>query len=221
MPREISSKTFKIKFGDTSLGVLNDRETYNRYYSWVMSPHTWNSDGSLKTTPTSGNTGGTLIETPFMDWHYWPEKMWNIIVRELILDTEAVIQSHVRITAMSLNPEIFERVKHVIENPPKNTSGFIFNALPGAIHDNCKLRCYSKVNWKKIDAFYNEVRNNLMHWKQISNGCKDVIQEVFSLYRDIYLWIYHISVDMNFYPSSDQSVLFDCFPDRWGKTMRK
>ena len=54
-----------------------------------------------------------------------------------------------------------------------------------------------------------------MHWKQITNGNKEVIQEIFHLYREIYRWLESISVDTNGNPLVVNSVLLNCFPDRW------
>lgn len=218
MPREILSNNFKIKFGDSNTG--NDQETFLRYYSWVMDPQSWNADGYIKTVPTTNNTGGKLVQTPFMDWHYWPEKMWNIILRELILDTETVVQSHVRLTAMVLGADKYKNTKRLIEEAQKaqkDNSGFLFNALPGSIHGRCRLSC-NKGLWIKVNVFYAEIRNNFMHSKQITNVSKEVIQEIFTLYREIYIWIESISIDpFSNCPLSNNSILFDCFPGMWEK----
>lgn len=210
---ETPMNKFKIEFGNTSVGVANDSETFRRYYEWVFDPTTWNSTGNLVTFSTSENNLGEAIRTPFMDWHYWPEKMWNIILRELILDTEAAVQGRVYITAMFLQGEIFRSVKESLENnSQQDTAGFVFNTLPGKIHVRCKISG-NKVLWKKVAAFYSEVRNCLMHWKQATNANKEVIQEIFFLYREIYEWLDQISLDIAGNPTTESSILPECFPE--------
>lgn len=213
MPREISSTHFKIMFSDTSTG--NDHATFGRYYPWIMNSSTWNNDGSISMLSTTKNNSGKYIETPFMDWHYWPEKMWNIIIRELILDTESLIQNRTSLTAMALGENAFGCFKGEREKRNPNTSSYIFNSLPGCLHELCKLKCYNNKAWKRINEFYSFARNNLLHWKQIINANKNVIQEIFELYFDIYVWIDDISVEIDFSPMNQDSVLYECFPEVW------
>lgn len=166
----------------TTIPLMNLRYEFIKYYDLLQDENFQNQFGQ----------GRRVIVAPPFQWHGFQNELLTWILQKAILSLESYVCTAASLASMSTgkrSPEVVQGIENPFRLGKNGTADNFYNKLPGLIDPEIRLSNYDSELFKKVKAFYRDVRNPLFHGKQLADDNPKSLIPTFELLKSVFDWI--------------------------------
>ncbi len=167
----------------SNIPLYNLREQFYNHYHMVKSGEFANQISEFPEAP---------VNTPYLEWHYWPNVLFTYLTQQSIMGVEAYLTGAVY-DVLGQSGRLRENIDY-LRNPfslpgEKGTAAKYYKLMPSLFSKEISLPHMNSQLWGDVRVFYKEVRNPLFHGMQLDTNSPSDLIRIFELLADIYEWV--------------------------------
>ncbi|MGH7564030.1 MAG: hypothetical protein ACREK5_06375 [Gemmatimonadota bacterium] len=167
--------------GLSNIPLVNLRWEFRDTYLWLQEPSTVAAFASKTVQP---------IEMPWLIWGRMPQDLLTLLLQRMILGMEAYLEGALVHTGMErgMDSSFMDGLREVLKR--RQTARSYYMEAPSLVDPPLSLESHDQPLYKRVHAFYREVRNPLFHGRMINSRGPIEVLGCFEVFRRVYYdWI--------------------------------